>query len=165
MAKQLKPSQRAADISEKLASSMGYEHLETAFEKENVGVYLRIYLDKPGGITLDDCEMFHKALMPLVQEIDYDYLEVCSAGIDRPIKTIKDAQKSFGKEVEVRLYKPEFGSKEHRGILESYDKETMTIETEDGQKKFSINSIALARPVVDLSILEETNPSIQEETE
>jgi len=156
MAKKGKPSQLAREISEQTALEMGVEHLETAFEKKAAGMYLRITLDKPGGITLNDCEAFHRAVQPRLENIDYDYLEVCSAGIDRPIRTPEDARKAKGKEVEIRLYKPLDGRKEYLGILEELNGEAYVISTAQGMVSLPVGNVALARRTVDLSVLEET---------
>ena len=71
-----------APLCEKLAAEMGYELVDAELVKEGPGRYLRIYLDKAGGITLDDCERFHRAVQPRVEQVDYDFLEVCSPGLD-----------------------------------------------------------------------------------
>lgn len=163
MAKRLRPVEQAANISQKLADSMGYEHLETVFDKEAAGVYLRIHLDKEGGITLTDCETFHRAVQPLLEAIDYDYLEVCSAGIDRPIKTLRDANKAIGRQVEIRLFRPLEGRKEFTGILEAFDDAGFHVQTAQGLMLFAQKEVALARPTVDLSVLDETPAQNEEE--
>ena len=104
-------------IAEKLADQMGYELIEAAYEKENTGMYLRFYLDKEGGVTLDDCEAYHRALQPMIDQFDYDFMEVCSPGVDRPIKNQRDADRCLGLEIEVRLYKPVNGQKVYTGIF------------------------------------------------
>ena len=103
------------ELAERMAGKMGYELVEAAFEKENTGVYLRFYLDKEGGISLDDCEAYHRALQPMLERFDYDFMEVCSPGIDRPIKNQRDADRCLGLEIEVRLYKPQDGQKVFTG--------------------------------------------------
>lgn len=163
MAKKIRPIEWASGVSEKLANELGFEHLETAFEKEPAGVYLRVYLDKPEGITLNDCERFHRALQPMVEEIEYDFLEVCSAGLDRPIKNAKDAQKAMGQEVEVKLFKPKDGKKEFTGLLTGCEDDKLTLKTAQGDIEFTFKEIALARRTIDLSILDEDNPKTEEE--
>ena len=74
-------------LCERLAAERGVELYDVALEKEPTGLYLRIYIDKEGGIGLDDCEGYHRAIQPKVEQYDYDFLEVCSPGIDRPVKT------------------------------------------------------------------------------
>lgn len=163
MAKKKRPIEWAEAVSQKLAEELGFEHLETAFEKEPAGVYLRIYLDKPEGMTLDDCERFHRAVQPLVEKIDYDFLEVCSAGLDRPIKNSRDAQKALGQEVEVRLFIPMDGKKEYIGTLTAYQDMELTLNTPQGEKVFRQKDIALARRTIDLSMLDENDKEVMEE--
>ena len=83
-------------IGRDLAEQMGYELVEAGIEKEGAGQYLRFYLDSEKGISLDDCEAFHKRIQPLVEDVDYDFLEVSSPGIDRPIRTTAYAAKAVG---------------------------------------------------------------------
>ena len=163
MAKKTRPVEQAKRISRMLAESMGYEHLETAFEKEATGMYLRVYLDKPGGITLDDCEAFHRAVMPLFEKIDYDFLEVCSAGLDRPIRNERDAEKAAGQMVEVKLFRAQDGRKEFTGILLRLDADAWVVQTAQGEKLFLRKEVALMRRSVDLSMLEETGTYQEEE--
>ena len=165
MAKKTRPIEWAETISQKTAETMGFEHLETVFDKEPAGLYLRIYLDKPGGITLTDCETFHRAVQPLFEQVEYDFLEVCSAGIDRPIKNSRDAQKALGTEVEVKLFKPLDGKKEFIGTFVKLDEEAYYLQTDAGEMRFARKDVAVARRTVDLSVLEETGMQQGEETE
>lgn len=163
MAKKTRPVEQAESISRTLAESMGYEHLDTAFEKEATGMYLRVYLDKPGGITLDDCEAFHRAVMPLFEKIDYDFLEVCSAGLDRPIKNERDAKKAAGQMVEVKLFRAREGRKEFTGVLQRLEADVWVVQTAQGEKRFLRKEVALMRRSVDLSMLDETGAQQEEE--
>ncbi|MGI6696854.1 MAG: ribosome maturation factor RimP [Christensenellales bacterium] len=142
-------------IGEKVALRFGYELVGASMDKEPPGVYLRFFLDKPGGITLDDCERFHREVQPMLEKIDYDFLEVCSPGLDRPIKTDWDARKAMGEMVEIRLYKPLDGRKLYTGIFKSLNEAGYTIETEQGEVTFPQKTVALARRVIDLSILDD----------
>ena len=89
--------QKIAAICEKTAAKLGYELCDAAIEKEPTGRYLRIYIDveREGGVTLDDCEKYHRAVQPYLEDFDYDFLEVCSPGIDRPLKSKRDIEKSL----------------------------------------------------------------------
>ena len=75
---------------QKLAEQHGFELVDVELVREGASRYLRIYIDKPDGITLNDCETYHRAVTPLVERVDYDFLEVCSPGLDRPLKKQKD---------------------------------------------------------------------------
>lgn len=159
-----RPIEQAEAITKKTAEAMGFEHLETAFEKEPAGVYLRIYLDRDGGISLTDCENYHRAVQPLLEHIDYDFLEVCSAGIDRPIKNERDAQKAMGHEVEIKLFKPLDGSKTYIGTFLKLEDDVYHISTPAGNRAFHKKDVALACRTVDLSVLDEAAGEYEEET-
>ena len=147
--------QRISDICEKLAQKLGYELCDVAMEKEPTGRYLRIYLDTEGGITLDDCEKYHRAVQPSLESFDYDFLEVCSPGIDRPLKTERDIEKSLGLLVEARLYKPVDGLKSAQGLLGKMDGESVQLRVGEKTLTFPRKAVAQVRLVPDLSALDE----------
>ena len=72
---------------QKLAEQHGFELVDVELVREGASRYLRIYIDKPDGITWSDCETYHRAVTPLVERVDYDFPEVCSPGLDRPLKS------------------------------------------------------------------------------
>ena len=76
-----------------LADKLNLELVDVCLDKEGAGKYLRIYIDKPEGISLDDCEVYHRAIQPQLEEYDYDFLEVSSPGVDRPLKRERDFEK------------------------------------------------------------------------
>lgn len=158
-----RPKADAETIGKALAEELGYDLVETAFDKEPAGMYLRIYLDKPGGIRLSDCETFHRAVQPKLEHVDYDFLEVSSPGIDRPIKTEADVRKAIGAQVEVRLFKPMEGSKEYMGTLLGYEDKAFVVMTAAGEKRFAVKETALVKRTIDLSVLEEEGTILQEE--
>ena len=147
--------QKITDICEKLAQKLGYELCDVAMEKEPTGRYLRIYLDTETGITLDDCEKYHRAVQPSLESFDYDFLEVCSPGIDRPLKTQRDIEKSIGMLVEARLYKPVDGLKSAQGLLEKMDGESVQLRVGEETLTFPRKAVAQVRLVPDLSALDE----------
>ena len=116
----------------------GFELVDVEYVKEGGNWYLRAYIDKPGGITIDDCEMVSRRLSDILDEEDYieeSYtLEISSPGLGRPLRKEKDFARSIGQEVEIRLFRAIDHEKEFTGILKAYDKETITIETEDEQE-------------------------------
>ena len=127
-----------------------FELVDVEWVKEGSNWYLRIYIDKDGGITVDDCEVINREFGDVLDEKDYiseNYIfEVSSPGLDRPLKKEKDYARSLGKDVEIRLYRPVDKKKEFVGTLESYDKNTVTIGLEDGQSMtFDKSAIALIR--------------------
>lgn len=131
-----------------------FELVDVEFVKEGANWYLRLYVDKEGGITIDDCELVSRAMSDILDREDYieeSYiLEVSSPGLGRPLKKEKDFLRSIGKEVEVKLYKPVEKQKEFTGVLKSFDKENVAIETDDGsEKSFLRSEIALIRLAFD----------------
>lgn len=140
---------------QKIADEMGYELVDVALDREPAGKYLRIYIDRPEGITLDDCETFHRAVMPLVESYDYDFMEVSSPGIDRPLKTDRDFERNLGSEVEVRLFRAMDGVKEMTGILTDFDRENMKLDLAGEEKTIPRKAAALVKPVVDMDGVEE----------
>ena len=147
--------QRINDICEKTARRFDYELCDAALEKEPTGRYLRIYIDKEGGITLDDCEKYHRAVQPILESFDYDFLEVCSPGIDRPLKTRRDIEKNLGALVEARLYKPVDGKKAVQGLLREMDENHVLLQNGEGQIDLPRKAVAQVRLVPDLSALDE----------
>ena len=100
-----------------IAEQMGYELVDVCMDKEPTGKYLRFYIDKEEGVSLDDCEAFHKAVRTPADSVDYDFMEVSSPGIDRPLKKDRDFERNLGCEIEVKLFKPIDGTKVITGVL------------------------------------------------
>ena len=131
-----------------------FELVDVEYVKEGSNWYLRAYIDKPGGITVDDCEVVSRALSELLDQNDFiedSYiLEVSSPGLGRPLKKEKDFQRSLGEEVEIRTYLAINRQKEFVGVLKGYDKESVTIEYEDEtEQTFLKSDIALIRLAFD----------------
>ena len=137
-----------------LMEEHGFELVDVEFVKEAGVWYLRAYIDKEGGIAVDDCEVISRKVSDWLDKedfIDESYiLEVSSPGLGRPLKKEKDFARSIGKDVEVRLSKALNKSKEYTGALEAYDKESVTLKMEDGsQMTFQRADIALIRLALD----------------
>lgn len=131
-----------------------FELVDVEYIKEAGNWYLRAYIDKEGGITVDDCEAISRLLSDWLDQTDFikdSYImEVSSPGLGRPLKKDKDFERSLGDEVEIRLYKPRNKQKEFTGTLKSYDKETVTIGLEDGSEEvFTRAELALIRLAFD----------------
>ena len=153
MAKREEYEQRTEQLVLPIIQSNKFELVDVEYVKEGGTWYLRAYIDTPGGITVDDCEIVNRALGDLLDREDFiedSYiLEVSSPGLGRPLKKEKDFVRSQGKEVEIRTYRMVERQKEFRGILKAWDKETVTIETEEGEQVFSRDNIALIRLAFD----------------
>ena len=137
-----------------LLAEHNFELVDVEYVKEGGNWYLRAYIDKEGGITVDDCEVISRTLSDWLDREDFiadSYtLEVSSPGLGRPLKKDKDFERSLGEDVELRLYKPRDKQKEFAGILKGYDRETVTVETEDGREEvFARQELALIRLAFD----------------
>lgn len=137
-----------------LLERLQYELVDVEYVRE-VGLwYLRVYIDKEGGITVDDCEAVSRQLGEWLDAEDFisdSYiLEVSSPGLGRPLKKEKDFIRNTGKEVEVKLDKPLNKQKEYTGILKSFDDKTVTLLLEDSSELiFEKADIALIRLAFD----------------
>ncbi len=140
---------------QRLAEQMGFELVDVCLDKEGAGKYLRLYIDKPSGITLDDCEAYHRAIQPQLESYDYDFLEVSSPGVDRPLKKDRDFERALGSVVEVHLFRALEGSKVWTGVLADFSPKDLTIEVDGGQRVISRREVAIARPVVDMTGVED----------
>ncbi len=154
MTKREEYEQKTEKLVAPILETNGFELVDVEYVKEAGSWYLRAYIDKPGGITVDDCEIVNRELSDLLDRddfIDASYiLEVSSPGLGRPLKKERDFIRSKGEEVEIRTYRMVDRQKEFRGILKSWDKDTVTIETEDGQEQaFERENIALIRLAFD----------------
>lgn len=150
MSKREQYEQQTEELLLPIIESHGFELVDVEYVKEAGTWYLRAYIDKPGGITVDDCEVVSRAFSDILDEKDYiedTYIfEVSSPGLGRPLKKEKDFARSVGEEVEIRTYRAIDRQKEFIGILVEYDKDTVTIEYEDETtQKFERNDIALIR--------------------
>ena len=154
MAKRETYEQRTEALIMPLIEANHFELVDVEYVKEGGTWYLRAYIDKPGGITVDDCEVVNRALSDLLDQEDFieeSYiLEVSSPGLGRPLKKERDFARSLGEEVEIRTYRMVNKQKEFRGILKAYDKDTVTIETEKEEEQvFERENIALIRLAFD----------------
>ena len=146
--------QRTQTLLEPLISANGFELVDVEYVKEGQNWYLRAYIDKPGGITINDCELVSRALSDLLDAEDFIddayILEVSSPGLGRPLKKDKDLERSIGERVDVKLYRQVEGGKELTGILKGLDKDTITVETEEEQMLcLERSNIALVRLAFD----------------
>ena len=131
-----------------------YELVDVDFVREGSNWFLRAYVDKEGGFSVNDCEKVSREFSDLLDEEDFieeSYiLEISSPGLGRPLKKDKDFARSIGEEVELKLYKAVENQKEFSGTLEAYDDLTVTIGFEgDVKTAFDRKNIALIRLAVD----------------
>ena len=130
-----------------LMEEHGFELVDVEYVKEAGTWYLRAYIDKEGGVTIDDCEVVSKAVEVVLDEKDpisqMYILEVSSPGIDRPLKKDSDFVKYAGEIVDIKLYKAENGAKEFQGALKGLENNIVTITDESGNA-FSFDRKAIA---------------------
>ena len=136
-----------------IVEEYGFELVDVEYVKEGSNWYLRAYIDKEGGITVDDCEVVSRAFSDKLDEEDFIeeayIMEVSSPGLGRPLKKEKDYKRSMGKELEIRTYRAIHKEKEFYGVLKAYDDDSVTIENEQGQQTFQKSEIALIRLAFD----------------
>ena len=150
MAKREEIEKKAEELVLPILQENKCELVDVEYVKEAGTWYLRVYADKEKGITVDDCEVISRAFSDRLDELDFiedSYiLEVSSPGLGRPLKKEKDFARSLGQEVDIHLFKPKDKEKDFTGVLKSYDSETVTIETEEGEEmSFTRKEIALIR--------------------
>lgn len=145
--------QKTENLIQPILDRMNFELVDVEYVKEGGTMYLRAYIDKEGGITVLDCEAVAREMNDLLDAEDFieeSYIfEVSSPGLGRPLKKEKDYVRNMGKKVEIRTYRAINKSKEFYGFLKAYDKESVTIENEDGEVTFQKSEIALIRQAID----------------
>ena len=145
---------RTEELITPILDRRNFELVDVEYVKEGSTWYLRVYIDKEGGITSDDCADVSREMNEILDREDYvegSYtFEVSSPGLGRPLKKDKDFARSIGEEVEVRLFRAVEGCKEYTGLLNAYDKTTVTLMLED-EKTLVLerSNIALIRLALD----------------
>ncbi len=142
-------AQRVYDLALPLAQEQGIEIWDVTYTKEAGEWYLRVYIDKPDGVGISDCERFSRAFDPILDEADpiegsYTF-EVSSAGAERELKRPEHFQRFLGSNVEVRLYKAADGSKTWTGTLTAYADGGVTILSAGTERTFDKAAIAQVR--------------------
>ncbi len=136
-----------------IASANNVEIYDIEYVKEGADWYLRAYIDKPEGVTINDCENVSRALSDALDQADFIedayILEVSSPGLGRTLKKDKHFEKSLGCKVELKTYKPIEKCKEFSGVLKGYDDKTITLETDSGVQVFEKTDVALIKLAFD----------------
>ena len=148
--------QKTEALVEPILQKHQFELVDVEFVKEAGSWHLRVYIDKEGGIAVDDCEVISRALSDWLDKedfIDDSYiLEVSSPGLLRPFKKPKDFMRNMGNEIEVHLYRAVDRQKQLVGLLKAYNADTITIENEDGSETdIDRVNVSLVRPTIDFS--------------
>lgn len=144
---------RTEEILIPIVADAGVEIYDVEYVKEGSDWYLRVYIDKPDGVNINDCEVVNRALSAKMDELDFIddayILEVSSPGLGRALKKERHFEKSIGQEVEVKTYKAIDKEKQFVGILQSYENGLITIETEKKEMKFEKADVASVRLTFD----------------
>lgn len=122
----------ARALAEAALAPQGYDVVDVQFKSERGKWFLNIFIDKPGGITLDDCEKATHSLDPLLDADPdiagkHDFLSISSPGLDRPLKSDADFKRNLGRVLDVKLFSPVNKKKEYTGTLESYDEQSIRL--------------------------------------
>ena len=138
-----------AQLARPVVEANGCTLWDVEYVKEAGSWYLRVYIDKDTGVSIDDCEAVSRVLSDLLDEADpiqdpYTF-EVSSAGADRALKKPEHFARFLGSPVDVRLYRPVDGSREHTGALRGYDGGDVTIDTPAGPRTFEKKDVAQVR--------------------
>ena len=142
----------AEKIAQQIADEQNVELVDVELVKEPTGHFLRFYIEKPDGISLNELETFHRRIQPLVENVEYDFMEVSSPGADRPLKTERDFERAEGMEVELKTYRPVNGAKQFLGDLIGLKDGVISIITESGETlSFEKKDVAIVRPVIEFS--------------
>ena len=141
------------EIAEPIVAAQGLSLWDVEYVREGGEWFLRVYVDRPEGVDIDDCEAVSRAMDPILDERDpipeSYHFEVCSAGLERTLKTPEHFAACMGEEVLLKLYKPLDGAKEYAGTLAAYDGSAVTIARGDETRSFDLSDVALVRLRVD----------------
>ena len=145
----MKVTDLVAEFSKPIIEANGCSLWDVEYVREGSERYLRLYIDKEGGIDITDCEKIHRAMDPILDEKDpiaeSYHFEVCSAGLERPLRRASDFEKFMGSPVLVKLYRPRNGLKEIPGILKGYEEGNVTVEAGRETITFLKSEVALVR--------------------
>lgn len=153
----VKPIEEIQGALQPIADELGIEIVEVEF-KQGKEPALTVYIDVEGGVDLNTCEKFHRAIDLVLDEVDPSFgapytLNVSSPGLDRPLKTERDYQKAMGLRVEIKLFAPLQGKKLYEGVLKAHDENCVVIEEKGEELKFEKNKIAKICRAIDFSAL------------
>ena len=145
----MKITDQVAQFAEPIVLEKGCTLWDVEYVREGSERYLRLYIDKDGGVDIDDCEKVHRAVDPVLDEKDpipeSYHFEVCSAGLERSLKRPSDFERFMGSPIMVKLYRPRNGLKEIPGILRGYEEGRVTAECGKETITFEKSEVALVR--------------------
>ncbi len=146
----LNTAQKVEQLLKQPVGELGFELCDVEFAKEYGDWVLTLYIDRPEGVSIQDCERVSRAVDPLLDEadpIEQAYmLSVSSLGLDHPLKKDADYERNLGKRIEIKLFAPKDGKKEFVGELIVYDEKNLTVRLDKGELTLERKAVALARP-------------------
>lgn len=148
-----KVAEIAGSAAQKIIEAMGFEMADVEYVRENGQMCLNFYICREQGVTIDDCEAVSRAIDAAVDTADptggTPYCLCVSTWGDRPLKNDRDFARNLGKEVELKLKKPDSGKKKKfTGILKTFDEETVAIENSSGTMSVKRNNLECIRPYI-----------------
>lgn len=150
----MKITEQVRQFAEPIVNECGCSLWDVEYVREGSEWYLRLYIDKEGGVDITDCEKISRAVDPVLDEndpIEGSYrFEVCSAGLERTLKRPRDFAQFMGADVLVRLFQPKNGTKEYPGVLAGYDNGDVTVTCGTETITFEKAEVALVRLRVDI---------------
>ncbi len=145
----MKITEQVASFAQPIVEANGCSLWDVEYVREGSERFLRLYIDKDGGVNINDCEAIARAVDPILDEKDpipeSYHFEVCSAGLERPLKRPGDFEKFMGSPILVKLYRPRNGLKEIPGILRGYEEGKVTVEAGKETITFEKSEVALVR--------------------
>ena len=145
----MKVTELVASFAQPIVEQHGCQLWDVEYVREGSERYLRIYIDKDGGVDIDDCEKIHRAIDPILDEKDpiteSYHFEVSSAGLERALKRPGDFQRFMGSPITVKLYRPRNGLKEIPCVLKAYEDGKITVEAGKETITFEKSEVALVR--------------------
>ena len=145
----MKVTEQVAAFAEPVVQEHGCELWDVEYVREGSEYFLRLYIDKEGGVDIDDCEAISRAMDPILDEKDpvpgSYHFEVCSAGLERALKRPGDFERFMGSPITVKLYRPYNGLKELPCVLRGYDSGKLTVESGKETITFEKSQVALVR--------------------
>ena len=145
----MKVTDKVTAFSKPIVESFGCRLWDVEYVREGSERYLRVFIDKDGGIDIDDCEKIHRAIDPVLDAEDpipeSYHFEVCSAGLERTLKRPGDFAQFMGSPVLVKLYRPRNGLKEIPAVLRGYEDGKVTVEAGKETITFEKSEVALVR--------------------
>ena len=149
----MKITEQVAQFAKPIVEEKGCTLWDIEYVREGAERFLRVYIDKEGGVGIDDCEAIARAIDPILDEKDpipesYNF-EVSSAGLERALKRPSDFEQFMGSPVLVKLYKPRNGMKELKGILTGYENGNVTIDQAGTAITLEKQEVALVRLYVE----------------